>query len=52
MLASGKRVEQISKELFLSESTVRTYRTRVFDKMNVETVAALVRYALEHKLIP
>ncbi|HTN73482.1 MAG TPA: response regulator transcription factor [Methylomirabilota bacterium] len=51
MIASGKTIEEIGKELFLSVSTVRTYRARVFEKMNMKSATELVRYALENKLI-
>ena len=51
MIASGKTIEEIGKELFLSASTVRTYRARVFEKMKMKTGTELIRYALEHKLI-
>ena len=51
MIASGKTIEKIGKELFLSVSTVRTYRARVFEKMHMKSATELVRYALENKLI-
>jgi len=51
MIASGKTIEEIGKELFLGASTVRTYRARVFEKMKMKSGTELVRYALENKLI-
>jgi len=51
MIASGKAIDEICKELSLGASTVRTYRARVFEKMNMKTATELVRYALENKLI-
>jgi DNA-binding NarL/FixJ family response regulator len=35
-LASGKTIRAIGKELFLSVRTVRTYRARVLDKLNMK----------------
>ena len=51
MIASGNTVGEICEKLFLSASTVRTYRARIFEKMNMKTTTELVRYALENKLI-
>ena len=51
MLAKGKAVNEIAKELFLSDRTVSTYRARVLEKMNLKTNAELIRYALHNKLV-
>lgn len=51
LIASGKTVRQIAAELFLSKSTVTTYRTRILEKMNMKTDAELIRYALQNQLI-
>jgi two-component system, NarL family, invasion response regulator UvrY len=51
LIASGKTVRQISGELFLSMSTVNTYRARILEKMNMKTDAELIRYALQNQLI-
>lgn len=50
-IASGKTVKEIAGEMFLSTSTVRTYRSRILEKMRMKTNAQLTRYAVEHKLI-
>jgi DNA-binding NarL/FixJ family response regulator len=50
-LGSGLTVSQIATELALSPKTVSTYRTRILEKMAVETNADLVRYAARHGLI-
>ena len=50
-LASGKTVTHIAEELNLSVTTVSTYRARVLDKMNMDTTAELMRYALENQLV-
>lgn len=51
LIASGKTVRQIAGELFLSMSTVNTYRARILEKMNMKTDAELIRYALQNQLI-
>jgi DNA-binding NarL/FixJ family response regulator len=50
-LASGKTVNKIAKEMHLSPKTISTYRTRILEKMCMETNADLTRYAIQHKLI-
>ena len=50
LLVEGKGVSDIAGRLHLSVKTVSTHKTRVLEKMRVDSVADLVRYALEHKL--
>jgi two-component system, NarL family, invasion response regulator UvrY len=51
MLASGKTLTQIAKILSLSIKTISTYRSRIMQKMHMETNAELTRYALKHGLV-
>ena len=51
LIAAGKRISEIAKELSLSTSAVNTYRTRVLEKMKMERNAELTRYAIENHLI-
>ena len=51
MVAAGQKVSEIAEELSLSISTVNTYRTRILEKMKVETNVELTRYAIENHLI-
>jgi DNA-binding NarL/FixJ family response regulator len=51
MIAAGKTMKEIAKELFLSVRTVSTYRARMLEKMNMKTNAELIRYALQNKLV-
>lgn len=51
LLAEGKGVSEIAKELSLSLTTVSTYRSRILTKMSMKNNADLTRYALENKLI-
>ena len=51
MIASGKEVKQIADELSLSVKTVSTYRTRLLEKMNMQTNAELTYYAISNQLV-
>ncbi len=50
-IAAGKTLQQIAKELFLSVTTVSTYRARLCEKMNMKTNSELIRYAMQNKLV-
>jgi two-component system invasion response regulator UvrY len=52
LLGTGKTVSQIAAELALSVKTVSTYRGRILKKMSLRTTGALVRYVVEHDLLP
>lgn len=51
MIAEGKTVKYIAKELSLSIKTVSTYRTRIMEKMKMTTNAELMHYAMKHHLL-
>ncbi len=51
MIADGKEVSAIAKELSLSPHTVHTYRSRIKEKMNLESDVAMTRYAINNDLI-
>ena len=51
MIASGRMVSDIAKKLSLSVKTISTYRTRILEKMKLETNADLTRYAIDNRLI-
>ncbi len=51
LLASGKPINQIAKEMFLSPSTISTYRVRILKKLGLATNAELVHYTVKHQLI-
>ncbi len=51
MIASGKTMGRIAEELHLSVATVSTYRARILEKLNLETNADLIRYALHNHLV-
>lgn len=51
MLAKGKTLVEIGKEIFISDKTVSTYRTRVMEKMGMKNNTELTIYSLKNKLI-
>lgn len=51
LIAAGKSISEIAAGLFLSVTTVSTYRSRILTKMNMKTNAELTRYAIEHELL-
>jgi two-component system invasion response regulator UvrY len=51
MIASGKSITHIAKELSLSPNTVSTYRLRILKKLKLENNADLVRYSVKHGLV-
>jgi DNA-binding NarL/FixJ family response regulator len=42
---------QIGEKLFISERTVETHRKNIFRKTNTKSVAGLIKYAIEYKII-
>ncbi|MBX3319311.1 MAG: response regulator transcription factor [Nitrospira sp.] len=50
LLGQGKTVSEIAEDITLSVKTVSTYRSRLLKKLRLSTTAALVRYAIEHRL--
>jgi DNA-binding NarL/FixJ family response regulator len=51
MLAKGKSVTEIAAEIFISDKTVATYRSRIMEKMQMKKNAEVTIYALRNKLI-
>jgi two-component system, NarL family, invasion response regulator UvrY len=50
LLAMGKTVKQIGKELDLSPQTVSTHRTHILEKMGLESNAELIQYAMHNQI--
>jgi DNA-binding NarL/FixJ family response regulator len=50
-IAVGQTLSEIATELCVSSKTVSTYKTRILEKMQMPHEAALVRYAMRHKLL-
>jgi DNA-binding NarL/FixJ family response regulator len=51
LIAEGKPQTDIANELFISISTVNTYRKRIFDKLGFKSNADLIHFAIKNKLI-
>ena len=51
LIASGKAVGEIARELSLSVKTVSTHRTRLLKKMEMKTNAELTSYAVRNRLV-
>lgn len=51
MIAEGKTVKYIAKEMSLSAKTVSTYRARIMEKMKMKTNAELMHYVMKHRLV-
>jgi two-component system, NarL family, invasion response regulator UvrY len=50
-LARGGVVSEISEDLKLSVSTVKTYKTRILDKLGLRNTSDLTRFAIRYGLI-
>jgi DNA-binding NarL/FixJ family response regulator len=51
LIADGLTNNEIADKLFVSSSTVDSHRKNLISKLNVKNTAAMVRFALENKLI-
>ncbi len=51
LLASGKTVTEIGRQLAISVKTVSTYRRRILEKLAMQSTAEIVRYAVENRLV-
>lgn len=50
MLTEGQSVNQIAERLNISNKTVSTHKTHLMVKMQVNSTAELVKYAVQHRL--
>jgi DNA-binding NarL/FixJ family response regulator len=50
LIASGKTIGHIARDLALSANTISTYRVRILEKMGMTTNADLTRYVIENGL--
>jgi two-component system, NarL family, invasion response regulator UvrY len=51
LIASGKMITDIGRELSLSVKTISTYRSRILEKMGMKNNAELMHYAIQHRLV-
>ena len=52
LVAEGKSSAEIADILFLSPKTVDTYRSRLMQKLGVEDLPSLVKFAIQHGVTP
>ena len=50
-IAEGTRTRQIAETLCISPKTVETHRSQIMQKLNIDNVPGLVRYAIRHGII-
>jgi len=51
LMGAGVSLKEIAARLEVNAKTISTYRARIMSKLGLDSNAALVRYALEHKLV-
>ncbi|MBQ9450104.1 MAG: helix-turn-helix transcriptional regulator [Bacteroidales bacterium] len=51
LIAEGKTSPEIAKELCLTLPTIKWYRKKLKEKLNVESTAMLIRFAIQQGLI-
>lgn len=51
LLVEGMSINAISEKLAISNKTVSTHKVNLMDKLGVGSIADLVRYALQSRLI-
>jgi len=51
LLVAGSSVNDIASQLCVSNKTISTHKAKMMEKLNISSVAALVRYALQHALV-
>lgn len=51
LLAMGKSINDIARQLVISNKTVSTHKMHLMKKMGLSSVAAIVSYAIQHGLL-
>lgn len=51
LLAEGLRTKEISQKLALSVKTVETHRKKIMEKLGIQSIAGLTRYAVKEGLV-
>jgi DNA-binding NarL/FixJ family response regulator len=52
LMAEGKRTKEIAEILYISPYTVRRHRSNIMEKLNINNLAELVKYAIFQNYIP
>ncbi|MDZ7658363.1 response regulator transcription factor [Fodinibius sp.] len=51
LIVDGLTSKQIAQELYISPRTVDTHRANLMEKLELNNIAELVRYAIQHNLV-
>jgi DNA-binding NarL/FixJ family response regulator len=51
LVAEGKRTRDVAETLSISEKTVETHRTAIMRKLNLRSLADLVRFAVRNRIV-
>ncbi len=51
LIAEGYSTKEISQMLFISSSTVKTHRTKIMEKMQMNSLSQLIKFAIELGLV-
>jgi two-component system, NarL family, invasion response regulator UvrY len=51
MIAAGKSVSEIAKELYLSKNTVSNHRTHILEKLKLKNNSEITLYAIKNQLL-
>jgi len=52
LAVEGKSSREIAEILYLSPKTVETYRSRLMEKLGINDLAGLVKFAIQHGITP
>lgn len=52
LIVEGMTSKEIAKKLYISPRTVDTHRANLMQKLELNNIAELVRYAIKHNLVP
>ena len=46
MIAEGRSTKEIAEILFLSPSTVKTHRSNIMEKLEIDNISQLIQFAI------
>lgn len=50
LLAEGKTTKEIALSLYVSRKTIETHKRKIMNKLNINSIAELTKYAIRHGL--
>lgn len=51
LIVAGLTIKEIAAKLYLSYFTVDTHKKKIFKKLNVNSISALIRYSIENQIL-